>query len=197
MISKEIARCNEDMCKASETGMISLDALVRVYDLIEKILEMQDCPAYLCPDREEWSRVVEAFVSDHSRLSVSLDAAYDEAALLKEAETRLQPYRTALDEAALRAEKAAVLHECAKQTFEIWQSGGLFARYSALRRLRALAGFRLESSRIGNYVAKTFDLKNEADAAFARAQQSMYAANVAYKVKPGLYARLASLLSPQ
>ena len=65
---------------------------------------------------------------------------------------------------------------------------------SALRRLRSLAGFRLESNRIGNYVAKTFDLMNEAQAASARAQQALFAANVTYKIKSGLYSRIASAL---
>lgn len=193
MISKEIARCKEDMCKAAETRKISLEAQVRVYDLIEKIMEIQDL-AYMCPDREEYCRVVESFISDYRTLSSVLDSAYDEASLLEEAENMLQPYRKALSEATLRSEKATALHECAKETYEIWQNKGLFARHCALRRLRSLAGFRLESNRIGNYVAKTFDLKNEADLVFARAQQSMYAANVSYKIKPGLYARLASLL---
>jgi hypothetical protein len=63
-----------------------------------------------------------------------------------------------------------------------------------LRRLRSLAGFRLESDRIGNFVAKTFDLMNEAQSAQARAQQALFSANVSYKIKPGLYSRIASVL---
>ena len=65
-----------------------------------------------------------------------------------------------------------------------------------MRKLRALAGFRLESDRIGNYVAKTFDLMNEANAAFAKAQKNHFAANVSYKIKPGLYSRIAEALRP-
>ena len=57
-----------------------------------------------------------------------------------------------------------------------------------------MAGFRLESDRIGNFVAKTFDLMNEAQAAQARAQQALFSANVSYKIKSGLYSRIASAL---
>ena len=57
-----------------------------------------------------------------------------------------------------------------------------------------LAGFRLESNRIGNFVAKTFDLMNEANRDCSRAQQALFAANVSYKIKPGLYSRIASAL---
>ena len=96
------------------------------------------------------------------------------------------------------AEKKAAtltdLHECAKDTFDIWQNGGLFARQKALRILRAKAGFRLEHKRIGNYVAKTFDLMNEARSAYARAQQLLFAADMSYKIRPGIYADIRERL---
>jgi hypothetical protein len=123
-----------------------------------------------------------------------LENTCDEDALRAEAQIRLRPFEKALEDAALLSAQRVALHQCAKETFEIWQTGGFFARQSALRRLRSLAGFRLESNRIGNYVAKTFDLMNEAQAASARAQQALFAANVSYKIKPGLYARIASAL---
>ena len=70
----------------------------------------------------------------------------------------------------------------------IWQAQGIFARKRALRELRERAGFRLESHRIGNYVAKTFDLMNEAQVRFARAQQALFAADFRYKIKPEIHA---------
>ena len=57
-----------------------------------------------------------------------------------------------------------------------------------------MAGFRLESDRIGNYVAKTFDLMNEANAECARAQQALFAANATYKIKSGIYSKIAAVL---
>ena len=48
-----------------------------------------------------------------------------------------------------------------------------------------------DMSDIGNEIA---DLMNEAQAASARAQQALFAANVTYKVKSGLYSRIASAL---
>ena len=70
----------------------------------------------------------------------------------------------------------------------------IFARRRALRELRERAGFRLESHRIGNYVAKTFDLMNEAQARFARAQQAVFSADVKYKIQPDTYAKIYDLL---
>ena len=86
------------------------------------------------------------------------------------------------------------LHEYAKYTFDIWQNKGLFARQKAIRVLRQKAGFRLETKRIGNYVAKTFDLMNEARSEYARAQQALFAADMSYKVKPGVYLEIRKQL---
>ena len=202
MISKELVQCTEDMRQAAQNGKISLDACVRAYDLLEKIMDLPDGgsvgPADVYSDTvATWCSTLgpaEEFCSEYKRLAPALENTCDEDALRAEAQIRLRPFEKALEDAALLSAQRVALHQCAKETFEIWQTGGFFARQSALRRLRSLAGFRLESNRIGNYVAKTFDLMNEAQAASARAQQALFAANVTYKVKSGLYSRIASAL---
>ena len=93
------------------------------------------------------------------------------------------------------AAAAASLHEFAKETFQTWKTSGVFMRRRALNALRERAGFRLESHRIGNYVAKTFDLMNEAQVRFATAQQRLFSSDVRFKVKPGLHARAAEILA--
>ena len=35
---------------------------------------------------------------------------------------------------------------------------------------------------------------NQADADFAKSQQALFAANIAYKIQPGIYAKIAGLL---
>ena len=76
----------------------------------------------------------------------------------------------------------------------IWQTAGIFARRRALNELRERAGFRLEAHRIGNYVAKTFDLMNEAQAEFARAQQARFKADISYKIKLDSYTGIQNIL---
>ena len=202
MISKELVQCTEDMRQSAQTGRISLDACVRAYDLLEKIMDLPEGgtvgPADVYSDTvATWCSFLgpaEEFCDEYKRLAAVLETAYDSQALMAEAQERLKPLEKALEDAALLSAERTTLHQCAKATFEIWQSGGFFARQSALRKLRSLAGFRLESNRIGNYVAKTFDLMNEAQSAYARAQQTLFSSNVSYKIKPGLYARIASAL---
>ena len=202
MISKELVQCTEDMRQSAQDARISLDACVRAYDLLEKIMDLPEGgtvgPADVYSDTvATWCSSLgpaEEFCAEYKRLAAVLETAYDSQALMAEAQERLKPLEKALEDAALLSAERTTLHQCAKATFEIWQSGGFFARQSALRKLRSLAGFRLESNRIGNYVAKTFDLMNEAQSAYARAQQILFSSNVSYKIKPGLYARIASAL---
>ena len=203
MISKEILQCVEDMHLAVQEGKMSLDAQVRAYDLVEKLLDLPDGgtvgPADVFSDTvATWCSCLgpaEEFCAEYARCASDLESVYDEDALLSESASRLESYRKELEQAHKHSLDAADLHQCAKSTFEIWQRGGLFARQRALRTLRSKAGFRLETERIGNYVAKTFDLMNEANAEYARAQQRLFKADASYKVKPGLYARLADVLS--
>jgi predicted NACHT family NTPase len=115
--------------------------------------------------------------------------------LQKYVDLKLEELRKDCQEARFAAAAAASLHEFAKETFEVWKTSGVFARRRALRDLRERAGFRLESHRIGNYVAKTFDLMNEADARFAKVQQRLFAADVSYKIRPGVYGSIAAILS--
>ena len=202
MISKELVQCTEDMRQSAQDARISLDACVRAYDLLEKIMDLPEGgtvgPADVYSDTvATWCSSLgpaEEFCAEYKRLAAVLETAYDSQTLMAEVQERLKPLEKALEDAALLSAERTTLHQCAKATFEIWQSGGFFARQSALRKLRSLAGFRLESNRIGNYVAKTFDLMNEAQSAYARAQQILFSSNVSYKIKPGLYARIASAL---
>ena len=48
MLSKEISQCIEDMQSAAAAGMITLQMQVRAYDLLDRLLAMDQT------DREAW-----------------------------------------------------------------------------------------------------------------------------------------------
>ncbi len=179
-------RCIEDMHNAASRGRISLDEQVRAYDLLDSLLVM---------DHVGWDiGTAEKYCEVYKASEDALARCHDIDALKEEAEKCLATLRGDLEESRFAAASAASLHEFAKEVFEIWQTAGIFARRRALRELRERAGFRLESHRIGNYVAKTFDLMNEAQARFARAQQNLFAADVRYKIKPDTYKEIYEIL---
>ncbi len=186
-----LRQCIEDMKVISSSGKYFLDAQVRAYDLLELILDI--CPGGSVS--EEFRQAADSMCKVYAENASVLDSSFDATGLMDEASARLKPMEDACNEARFEAAAAASLHEFAKEVFEIWQNSGVFARRRALKELRKRAGFRLESHRIGNYVAKTFDLQNEATERYAKAQQTIYKANAVYKVKPGTYALIAERLS--
>ena len=178
MLTRFLNQCAADMRTIAMTGIWTLDAQVRAYDLLEVLCEWQ---APIPAD------AVNAFCAEYDAVVFSLVSAYDETVLKSLASQALQPLKDAVAQAEKKVERLTDLHEYAKYTFDVWQNKGLFARQRAIRILRQKAGFRLETKRIGNYVAKTFDLMNEARGEYGRAQQMMFAADVSYKIKPGIY----------
>jgi hypothetical protein len=183
-IPAAIAQCANDL---ETTKIISLDAQSRAYDLLD-ILLSDEYGTY--KNSEGYAQAAEAFLN----ASAAPQAVYNETSLKKELADRLAPLDEALAEIRFKAAAAASLHEFAKEVFEIWQTAGIFARKRALKELRERAGFRLEAHRIGNYVAKTFDLANEAQAEFARAQQARFKADISYKIKPGIHEQIHRLI---
>ena len=183
-------RCIADVRNAVTRGRVSLEEQVRAYDLLDALLggEYMECGTVPCVGKvEEFCEVYESVEQDLAR-------CFDAGALQREAEALLVPLKTETEELRFEAASAASLHEFAKEVFDIWQTQGIFARKRALRELRERAGFRLESHRIGNYVAKTFDLMNEAQARFARAQQALFAADVRYKIRENIYGEIYKIL---
>ena len=177
------AQCISDMIEVVQTGKFTLEAQVRAYDLLDFILSDSFVPA----DLEGW---FENFQKVYSENAAALENAYDQSALEQEATESMKVYEDALKEARFKAASAESLHLFAKETFEVWQNSGVFMRRRVLKDLRDRAGFKLESHRIGNYVAKTYDLMEEARREFQKAQQESFSANIAYKIKPGLYSEI-------
>ena len=189
ILSSGINRCVEDICGIMNGERLCLEQQSRAYDLLDLLLSMgDDLGAYRT---ESVIAAADSFCGAYEKAG---EVFIDEAALKAEAKNRLQQLEKDLNEKRFEAAAAASLHEFAKEVFEIWQTSGIFARRRALRELRERAGFRLESHRIGNYVAKTFDLMNEAQARFAKAQQAVFAADMSYKVQTGTYEKIFNLL---
>lgn len=192
-----IAKCADDMLEAANSGTLSLDAQVRAYDLTDGLLALKEVGPLTWQEgsrmNEERMRFIEVFEIYKSKL----EEAYCDETLKAEAAKLLEKHNADLLDASFAAAAAASLHEFTKETFEIYQNSGVFARRRALQALRERAGFKLESHRIGNYVAKTYDLMENARRAHQKAQQACFSANISYKIQPGLHARIASILTEE
>ena len=197
IIYKDIATavniCTSDITEIADKRKMNLEMQVRAYDLLDRLIELgENLSDMRSPDS---LNAAHAYCRQYEAVMDVVDDAYNEEALKAELEHLLESLRVEMNNLRFEAASAASLHEFAKEVFDIWKTSGIFARRRALRELRERAGFRLESHRIGNYVAKTFDLMNEAQARFASAQQALFAADVKYKIKPGIYKEIYNRLS--
>ncbi len=188
-INRPLNACVEDMKAIAASGAFTLDAQVRAYDLLTELLDDGSVVVRSLDESD-----VALFLEVYAALRDRIEAAFDQTTLVNAAKARLAPIERACTDARFEAAAAASLHEFAKETYRTWQTAGIFMRKRALKALRERAGFRLESHRIGNYVAKTFDLMNEAQMDFARSQQKVFASDVTYKIQPGVYAKIAACL---
>ena len=185
-ISAKLRLCAADILGQETT---TLEAQTRAYDLLDALLD----------DDMKSFRMAGDFLPAATAFLQAFEQGipqYDEEKLRTELDKTLSALDIDVNEARFKAAAAASLHEFAKETFEIWKNSGIFARRRALKELRQRAGFRLEAHRIGNYVAKTFDLMNEAQSVFAKAQQARFKADITYKIKPGTYERIADAIRP-
>ena len=189
-LAAALLQCTKDIRKAAVDAAFPLSVQVRAYDLLDGLLasDYMDGDYDLNPDS------VREYCDAYVKAEVSLAESFNAEALIAEAESQIAPAKAEVEELRFAAASAASLHEFAKEVFEIWQTQGIFARKRALKELRQRAGFRLESHRVGNYVAKTFDLMNEAQARFARAQQAVFAADVKYKIRKDTYKEIYNIL---
>ena len=197
ILSDKINSCAADLNLISKSDKIdpsfALDAIVRAYDTYDLLLSIKDAPSILGTEFLQ-DGTIENFIMEYSSDSEKFDKCFELDVLRRELERRLESIDAKLSEAEIAVNNATELHFLAKETFEIWTTKGLFVRYRALRRLRKKAGFQLERNRIGNYVARTFDLMNQARTDFAKIQQLRFKADVSYKIVPDLYSKIDSLL---
>lgn len=197
ILSDKINSCARDLNLISGSDKIdpsfALDAIVRAYDTYDLLLSIKDDPSIIGTEFLQ-DGTIENYMMKYSSDSEKFGKCFDLEQINGELQQRLTSLDVALSKAEAAMRDATELHFLAKETFEIWTTKGLFARYKALRRLRKKAGFQLERNRIGNYVARTFDLMNQNRNNFAKIQQLRFKADVSYKIDINIYQKIDSIL---
>ena len=192
LLVQAIRLVTSDLENLERSAGISLEAQVRVYDLYQELLRWQE-EGYDLRAFDGFDQAAAAYGVVFKRCESRVVASFDAQHLKTELDRQRISEQEAMQHLSALAEEAVALHELAKETFSIWQSAGFLKRHQALNRLRKRAGFPLEKKRIGNYVAKTYDLMNEARQRFAQQQQACLQADVFYKIQPDLYGKVAGL----
>ena len=135
------------------------------------------------------------YAEEFARSGQRLMEVLDREVISQKAEGYLRPWVRRHEKAQGEYKKAVELHEAAKVAHQAQCEGGFVERWKTLRMIRKMAGFRLERRRTGNFVARTFELMQQAMFVAREAELAMYSHNIEYKCNPDVYMKINELLT--
>lgn len=199
-IAAMIRQVSADIEDITVSGQYPVVTLLRGYELLECLgddtLEYElDQAGEGSSAAGEFFEAVERFRECYLANGEKLYAVIDMEQVQMKAAAYLGPWGKRYKEAKEAFEKAEELHLMAKVAHKAQEEGGFFEKWKTLRQVRKMAGFPLERKRTGNFVARTFDLMEEARMKMREAELKMYGHNVAYKCTPDTYMKIFELLS--
>lgn len=142
-------------------------------------------------------KAMDGYREEFARSGQRLMEVLDREVISQKAEGYLRPWVRRYEKAQGEYKKAVELHEAAKVAHQAQCEGGFVERWKTLRMIRKMAGFRLERRRTGNFVARTFELMQQAMFVAREAELAMYSHNIEYKCNPDVYMKINDLLTPK
>ena len=199
-IAAMVRQVSADIMDIVTSGQYPVVTLLRGYCLLESLsdtfglmYELEQAGADNSAAREFMDAVYEfreCYLANGERLYSVIDM---EQVQLKAA-AYMGPWGKRFKEARAEAQKAEELHKMAKVAHKAQEEGGFIQKWRTLRQVRKMAGFPLERKRTGNFVARTFDLMEQARMKAREAELKMYEHNVAYKCTPDTYLRIFEII---
>lgn len=193
-LAAQVEQVRMDMEEIAATGQYPVQVLLRGYDLLEKLQEWENVK-YNVGDSGAFYKALGEFCRSYLSCGERLYAVMDMEQIRMKAAAYMSPWVGRFKEAQQEMEKATALWEMAKVAHKAQEEGGFWEKWRTLRQVRRMAGFRLERGRTGNFVTRTFDLMQQAQAREREAQLQMYSHNVAHKCTPDSYMRIFELAS--
>ncbi len=205
-LTNDIRVCETDMKNILSGKPLTLALQLRAYDLLDTIIGYQPLDeqiSILVPQLDPLSqkeiihnfkRAVESFSTLADSNTTELESAFNGAELNSAAASFLHPWEAQYKKMEQNANNAMALYNAADYAHKCQLSGNWFQRWQSLRKVRKMAGFRLERKRTGNYVTKTYELMLDAQKELMAAQQQMHSHNVGYKCGQMLYVKISTLL---
>ena len=196
-----IRQVSDDIMDIAASGQYPIVTMLRGYDLLEALSEEESVKYQLqnCGAEGSGAKEFREAVAHYKEVCLAngekLYAVIDMEQVQMKAAAYLGPWGKRYKEAKEAFEKAEELHLMAKVAHKAQEEGGFFEKWKTLRQVRKMAGFPLERKRTGNFVARTFDLMEEARMKMREAELKMYGHNVAYKCTPDTYMKIFELLS--
>lgn len=193
-LAAQVEQVRQDMEEIAATGQYPVVMLLRGYDLLEQLGDWENVK-YNVGESEDFYKALQEYRESYLVHGEQLYAVIDMEQVRVKAAAYMSPWVRRYKEARQEQEKAVELWEMAKIAHKAQEEGSFWEKWSTLRKVRKMAGFRLERGRTGNFVSRTFDLMQEAQAKARQAELEMYGHNVAHKCTPDSYMKIFELVS--
>lgn len=205
-LTAQIREVAHDVQDIAATGQYPVVTLLRGYDLLEKLGNWEDVVFNVEQAgkesvgkkngaAEDFVAALEGYRQAYLAHGEQLYAVMDPQQIKMKAAAYMGPWKRRHNEAVEELRKATELWEMAKVAHRAQEEGNLWEKWKTLRQVRKMAGFRLERGRTGNFVARTFDLMQEAQNRAREAELKVYGHNVEYKCTPDSYLRIFEIIS--
>lgn len=118
----------------------------------------------------------------------------DPVVLAQKSRAYLRPWEIRVSSAKRDIEELTALLEAATVAHQAEEKGSFIQRWKTLRRVRKMAGFKLERGRIGNYIARLEEQIHQAHISLRKLELATYDHNMCQKCVPEIYEKLAELI---
>ncbi len=205
-LAVQVRQVAQDVQEIALTGQYPVLTLLRGYDLLERLANWEDV-VYNVEQAgkesvgkksgavEDFHAALEEYRQAYLAHGEQLYAVMDMEQIRMKAAAYMGPWKRRHNEAEEELRKATELWEMAKVAHKAQEEGSFWEKWKTLRQVRRMAGFRLERGRTGNFVARTFDLMNEARSRAREAELKLYGHNVEYKCTPDTYLRIFEIIT--
>ena len=197
-LESQVLQVKDDMEEIAATGQYPVVVLLRSYDLLERLGNWEDMEYNMEHYGQEGTNTLfnamELYCNSYLANGERLYAIMDMEQIKMKAAAYMGPWKRKHNEALEELEQATALWEMAKVAHQAQQDGNLWDKWKTLRQVRKMAGFRLERKRTGNFVVRTFDLMQQAQARAREAELKVYEHNVGYKCTPDIYMKLCEII---
>ena len=196
-LASQIREVTQDVQEIAATGQYPVLVMLRGYDLLERLGNTEELLFNVrqADAVEDFYGALEEYRQTYLAHGEQLYAVLEPEQIRMKAAAYLGPWKRRHNEALEELRKATELWEMAKVAHRAQEEGSFWEKWKTLRKVRKMAGFRLERRRTGNFVARTFDLMQEAQSRAREAELKVYEHNVEYKCTPDSYLRIFEIIS--
>lgn len=199
-----VEQVTEDVQEIAATGKYPVVTLLRGYSLLERLGNWEEMIFNVAKMGEagdegataqEFYTALEGYRQMYLAHGEQLYAVMDPEQMKMKVAAYMGPWKRRYNEALEDLQKATELWEAAKSAHKARMEGSFLEKWKTLRKVRKMAGFRLEKGRTGNFVTRTFDLMQQAQAREREAQLQVYEHNVEYRCTPDTYLKIFETIS--